>query len=302
MPGRWSDERERGWEQRRSEGGPDDRWDGREDRSFGGGDRVFGERERGVGYNRPMRNTQPAQAAGRHHDDDPPSWQDRDYGGVSPGFREQERGYEADHPRAHGHDQTRGGRFYGDDGRWPIYRETYSYGVDPTRAARGADHRHDVGHGEGQREFEDRAREAGEFVRRTGRRVANWFSDVAGEGAEFDRQEARARGLGPTGYKRSDEGISDDVHRRLTDDPWLDATHIQVAVSSGEVTLGGTVVNRGAKHHAERLVEDLFGVAHVQNNLRVRTDGYGPPPHARSEGDAAIETSATATGTTTRRT
>lgn len=294
MSGRWSDERERGWAQWPGEGGPD-RWDGHEARSFG-------EREGGVGYNRPLRNAHPAQAAGRHHDDDLPAWQDRDYGGVSPGFRAQERDYEVDHPRAHGRDQTRGGRFYGDDGRWPIYRETYSYGVDPTRAARGADHRYGGGHGETQREFEDRAREAGEFVRRTGRRVANWFSDVAGEGAEFDRQEARARGLGPKGYKRSDERINDDVHQHLTDDPWLDATHIEVAVSSGEVTLAGTVQNRDAKHHAERLVEDLSGVIHVQNNLRARTDGYSQPPHVRAEGDAAIETSATATGTTTRRT
>ena len=301
MSGRWSDERERGWAQWRGEGGPD-RWDGHEDRSFRGGGRVFGERESGVGYNRPLRNPQPAQAAGRHHEDDLPAWQDRDYGGASPGFREQERDYEADHPRARGRDQTRGGRFYGDDGRWPIHRETYSYGVDPTRAAHGADHRYGGGHGEARREFEARAREAGEFVRRTGRRVANWFSDVAGEGAEFDLQEVPARGLGPKGYKRSDERISDDVHRRLTDDPWLDATHIEVAVSSGEVTLAGTVQNRDAKHHAEWLIEDLSGVNHVQNNLRARTGGYGQPSHVRADGDGGIETSATATGATPRRT
>jgi hypothetical protein len=59
------------------------------------------------------------------------------------------------------------------------------------------------------------------------------------------------------------------VHDRLTDDPWLDASDIQVAVDHGEVTLSGHVDNREAKHRAERLVEDLSGVRHVQNNLRV---------------------------------
>jgi hypothetical protein len=34
------------------------------------------------------------------------------------------------------------------------------------------------------------------------------------------------------------------------------------------VTLSGTVESREAKHRAERIVEDISGVAHVQNNLR----------------------------------
>jgi hypothetical protein len=59
------------------------------------------------------------------------------------------------------------------------------------------------------------------------------------------------------------------VHDCLTDDPWLDATDIEVAVKDGEVTLSGRVDSREAKHRAERLIEDLSGVHHVQINLRV---------------------------------
>lgn len=77
------------------------------------------------------------------------------------------------------------------------------------------------------------------------------------------------RGLGPQGYRRSDQRISEDVHDRLTDDDHLDASGITVAVQDGEVTLSGTIRNRRAKHHAEAIIEHIGGVQHVQNNLRV---------------------------------
>lgn len=86
--------------------------------------------------------------------------------------------------------------------------------------------------------------------------------DVPGGGAH--------RGRGPKGYSRSDERILDDVNDRLTDDPFLDATHIEVAVQSGEVTLSGTVTARVDKRRAEDLADDVSGVKHVQNNLRVQ--------------------------------
>ena len=43
------------------------------------------------------------------------------------------------------------------------------------------------------------------------------------------------RGRGPRGYRRSNERITEDVHDRLTDDPWIDASNIQVKVENGEV-------------------------------------------------------------------
>lgn len=77
------------------------------------------------------------------------------------------------------------------------------------------------------------------------------------------------RGRGPKGYKRSDERIHEDVCERLTEDPFIDASNIEVAVKDGEVTLSGTVSSRGLKRRAEDLAELASGIAHIQNNLRV---------------------------------
>jgi len=76
-------------------------------------------------------------------------------------------------------------------------------------------------------------------------------------------------GKGPSGYTRSDERIREDVCDRLTDDPYVDATHIEVSVQSGEVTLGGHVHRREDKRRAEDIVERVSGVRDVNNRLRV---------------------------------
>ena len=95
-------------------------------------------------------------------------------------------------------------------------------------------------------------------------------------------------GKGPQGYKRSDDRISDDAHERLTDDAWLDATNIAISVSGGEVTLSGTVETREAKHRAERIVEHINGVNHVQNNLRIAKGSFLTSP-ASGYGDSVAE-------------
>lgn len=77
------------------------------------------------------------------------------------------------------------------------------------------------------------------------------------------------QGRGPKGYKRSDERIHEDVCERLTHDPMIDASNLEVAVKDGEVTLSGTVASRGLRRRAEDLAELASGVNHVQNNLRV---------------------------------
>jgi hypothetical protein len=81
----------------------------------------------------------------------------------------------------------------------------------------------------------------------------------------------RYRGVGPKGYARSDDRIRELVCDDLMDDPWLDASRIEVAVKDGEVTLSGSVETRDAKRLAEDLAEHAGGVKHVQNNLRVET-------------------------------
>jgi osmotically-inducible protein OsmY len=226
--------------------------------------------------------------------------------------------------RFSGADYTGGGRFYGDDDRERIYREEYGQGgveygdVPPGYDTKGGydaqrsatrERYHNQGYGQpgfggypgergygdtGRREsrgdrFEDAGRNAGDFLHRAGEKVAHWFNG-GGEGRIYDTDYLDPnyngkRGLGPQGYKRSDERISEDVHERLTDDRYLDASNVAVTVSSGEVTLSGTVDNRDAKHRAERLVERVSGVTHVQNNLRLATGRF---PDGSGQSDSVL--------------
>jgi hypothetical protein len=125
---------------------------------------------------------------------------------------------------------------------------------------------------------EGRGEEPRSFMDKATDEVASWFGDRDAERRRHwdeAREDMRAdhRGRGPRGYRRSDERIREDVSDRLTDDPYLDATEIEVAVAEGEVTLTGVVATREDKRRAERLAEDCTGVSDVQNNVKVRRAG-----------------------------
>jgi osmotically-inducible protein OsmY len=107
-----------------------------------------------------------------------------------------------------------------------------------------------------------------DFIDRASDEVASWFGD---EDAERRREQDRHRGKGPKGYVRRDERILEDVNDRLMQDPYLDASEIEVMVAQAEVTLTGTVESRQDKRRAEDLADSVSGVAHVQNNIRVKT-------------------------------
>jgi len=117
--------------------------------------------------------------------------------------------------------------------------------------------------------YTDRYEERG-FLDRAGDEVASWFGDE--DAARRRRMDHRGRG--PTNYTRSDQRILEDVCDTLTDDWNLDASGIQVTVENGEVTLDGTVGSRFDKRRAEDCAEDVSGVGHVQNNLRVNVRSY----------------------------
>lgn len=115
-------------------------------------------------------------------------------------------------------------------------------------------------------------REYGErrgFLERAGDEIASWFGD---EDASR-RREMDHRGRGPSDYTRSDERIREDVNDRLTHDWRVDARNVRVTVKDAEVTLEGKVDSRATKRRAEDLADDVTGVRHVQNNLRV--EAYG---------------------------
>ncbi|WP_205772530.1 BON domain-containing protein [Microvirga calopogonii] len=150
--------------------------------------------------------------------------------------------------------------FFGSDRR----RDPDQFGQDRY----GRDRSGSESFGRGSRDYnEDRG-----FFERAGDEVRSWFGDEDAERRrERDMREAGMhRGRGPKGYQRSDARITEDVNDRLTEDPHIDASEIEVRVENREVTLTGTVNSRFEKRHAEDLAESVSGVTHVQNNLRVQ--------------------------------
>ena len=104
--------------------------------------------------------------------------------------------------------------------------------------------------------------------------VASWFGDEEAERRRRMDDQRQHRGRGPKGYRRSDERIKEDVNDRLSDDYYLDASDVEVAVENTEVTLTGTVRNRNDKRRAEDLAESVSGVTNVENRLRVKQYDY----------------------------
>lgn len=106
---------------------------------------------------------------------------------------------------------------------------------------------------------------------RAGDEVSSWFGDEDAERRRhMDRRYGAHRGKGPRGYNRSDERIHEDINDRLSDDPFLDASDIEVSVNNREVTLSGKVDTRTSKRRAEDIVESVSGVTHIENRMRVR--------------------------------
>jgi osmotically-inducible protein OsmY len=100
-----------------------------------------------------------------------------------------------------------------------------------------------------------------------------FLSDRSDDWVRGEHRDERARyhGVGPKNYKRSDERIREDVSDLLTDDPYVNASEIEVNVHNGEVTLSGAVEDRSQRRRAEFAAEQVSGVVHIQNNLRAQS-------------------------------
>jgi hypothetical protein len=101
-------------------------------------------------------------------------------------------------------------------------------------------------------------------------------SDPADRASSASRRPAEAArrgryyGIGPKGYRRSDERIREDVSDRLMTHPDVDASDIEVHVDNGIITLTGSVADRHQKRIADYIAEDIVGVDDVHNELKVR--------------------------------
>jgi osmotically-inducible protein OsmY len=225
--------------------------------------------------------------------------EDRDFGRGygSERYRGAFRGRDSDRDYGGGYGAERYGESYRDYARGNYERGTGGndyyggfYGADQGYRGSGRD----MGGYRGERSGWDRFSDE----------VSSWFGD---EDAERRReQDARRddwsaqhhRGRGPKGYKRSDDRIREDVNDRLTDDPIVDASDVDVSVSNGEVTLTGTVDRREAKRRAEDCAERVSGVTHVQNNLRVQQPmaSHGTTTGTRSSMSSGSTTGPQGTG------
>jgi hypothetical protein len=105
-------------------------------------------------------------------------------------------------------------------------------------------------------------------VRRRGAR------DVGGSpDPKNNPQPGPHKGKGPKDYQRRDERILEDINDRLCDNPYIDASEIDVSVSQGNVVLSGSVENRESKRLAEDIAESVSGTRNVENLLRVKLRG-----------------------------
>ena len=162
---------------------------------------------------------------------------------------------------------------------------------------------HTMNWGEGAETNDLRGREAGwggygsydrERGRQSGRHPVREWSGPRREWGETEQSGPHA-GRGPKNYRRSDERIREDVVERLTDHPDIDATDVDVEVQHCEVTLRGEVDERYAKHLAEDLAGQVWGVRDVHNQLRIRKhDDTG-----RMSGAAAFHSGSTSNPTLT---
>jgi hypothetical protein len=150
---------------------------------------------------------------------------------------------------------------------------------------------------EEEREREDQGLESeGRFARHGGdprwgtgglrvdRRPAPSPSLVAPKGVDVRDARGPYVGCGPRGYHRTDERIYEDVCERMMLSGDLDARDVEVRVSSGEVTLSGTVETRSQKRLAEDIADAVAGVTEVHNRLRLQRAGSPPPSNSSREG------------------
>ncbi len=109
------------------------------------------------------------------------------------------------------------------------------------------------------------------FFDRASDELMSWFGDEdAARRRKMDSREDHS-GRGPANYTRSSERLQEEACERLTRDRQIDASKITVTCNDNEITLDGTVNSRSAKRRAEDIVDDISGVKHVQNNLRVES-------------------------------
>lgn len=247
----------------RSRGGTGGAW-GRDDRDFGQAGRGIGEREPSSGRGQPRWSGDDDRAymAGRRDGNQghgnrgygEPGSSTRYPGGIDQSYGDRYRGYQ---------ERSQGATYNTGEDRGPGGYDRMNEAYD--RGMQGA------GHGDRGMQGTGYGYRGDGYADRGWRRGVQSFRDLGYEYASRAERPSH-RGKGPAGYVRSDARIQEDVNDALTEDHDVDAEHITVKVEHGDVTLTGTVTERGQKYRAEEVVERVSGVKEIDNQLRVVRD------------------------------
>jgi hypothetical protein len=112
-----------------------------------------------------------------------------------------------------------------------------------------------------------------------GRKKSRGFMERAGESLsdtwgllkeERSRAISSYSGIGPKGYRLSDEVLRDRAAEAMASDPELDPGEIELLAENGIITLRGTVSSRWMKRRAEDAIDGIFGLVDVRNELELR--------------------------------
>lgn len=228
------------------------------------------------------------ESAGRSIDNEQPDWQRRDYSGSSPrGSQMEPHGrYEDSSSTRRGMGMRQQSGWGGDHSGRTVY-ENENYGSKMYGGGRPGMNRSQEFGARSARFFDDSEPGMAWPTNRDYNRSgwpANRDNDSSLDNTTHERSgmysspsnamSGMHRGHGPRNYQRSDERISDEIHQLLTFHNEIDATDIDVLVETGVVTLRGAVDSRGSKRLTEDLVEDVFGVKEVHNELRVNRGDF----------------------------
>jgi len=227
------------------------------------------------------------------------NWNSGNYGNASYGNQyDRQRDWNQDYSNTSGSAfRSEYDRNYDQGGGWDRNRENYNRGWGNT----GAGYNDSYQNRNIRRSYNDMDRRRGDrdWWDRTRDEVSSWFGDDDAERRRnMDRRTTgEHKGKGPKGYTRSDDRIREDVHDRLADDPYVDASDIEVKVENGDVILTGDVTNRDQKRRAEDIIEAVSGVRNVENRIHVRHENADYSNKNRTRGDYT-NTAGDYTGTT----
>ena len=110
--------------------------------------------------------------------------------------------------------------------------------------------------------LEPHAPAAGGWSGRVRESLRGGFHDAGGDDRGFV-------GVGPRGWRRSDERIHEEICEALARHPAIDPSDVEIEVKEGVVRLVGSVGDRAAKWLAEDIAEGAFGVRDVHNEIQV---------------------------------